>query len=335
MSTNSLNPKILVVGGAGYIGSHTNLALLEAGFETVVFDDLSGSTKPFVPSESEFFKGNILNPKDLKQVFEIHDFAAVIHFAGKLEVGESVTDPAKYYEHNIIGTLNLLAQMQKSKVNKLVFSSTAAIFGLPESVPIKEGDSTNPINPYGNSKLMVEQILSDYAKSYDLSSISLRYFNASGADKALRTGESRFRETHLIPVLLKSILSNQKFTVFGKDYQTPDGTCIRDYVHVTDLAKAHVLALQKCLETNQAVCEKINLGTKTGYSVKQILDSAEKVTNQKVNLEFGPRRLGDPDILVADNTKSKEYLGWEPTNSSLENIIATAWEWELKLEGMK
>ncbi len=322
-------PKILVTGGAGYIGSQTVLALLDYGFEVVVFDSLEKSHAVVLPLEVELVQGNLLSLADLRSIFTKHVFSAVIHFAAYIEVGESQKDPSKYYQNNVAGTLNLLQVMSEAGLKKIVFSSTAAVYGFPKSVPIDELEPKQPINVYGRSKAINEDIITDFCQAYDFSAIFLRYFNACGADPLGRTGENHNPETHLIPSILYTLLGKRyKFTIFGTDYDTPDGTCIRDYVHTTDLATAHVLAGQKLLDgtIKPGQAEAINLGTSQGYSIMQIVEEIEKITSRKVPLEYGERRSGDPDKLVAGNQKAKRFLGWQP-QSDLTNIIQTAWQW--------
>ncbi|GAB4147308.1 MAG: UDP-glucose 4-epimerase GalE [Patescibacteria group bacterium] len=321
--------KVLIVGGAGYIGSQTNLHLLEQGLETVVFDNLVYGHIESVPENCTFIEGDLLNPQGLIQAIQQNDIEAVVHFAAYAYVGESVEKPSKYYRNNVVGTLNLLDAMLETGVNKLIFSSTCATFGIPNQVPITEQTPQNPINPYGRTKLMVEQILMDYAQAYGLSSIALRYFNACGADPQGRTGEMHDPETHLIPLILDVAAGKRdSIKVFGTDYNTPDGTCIRDYIHTCDLASAHYLALKK-LESSVAetICERVNLGTGRGYSVNEIIETCKKVTGQNIKIEYVERRPGDPDELIADNQKATNYLGWKPVNSELDNIIQTAWNW--------
>lgn len=322
-------PKILVTGGCGYIGSQTVLSLIDEGFEVVVLDSLEKSNSKSIPSEAVLEKTYLLSLSGLRKVFDKHRFAAVIHFAAYIEVGESQKKPIEYYENNLIGTFNLLRVMNENRVKKIVFSSTAAVYGLPETVPIDETFPKQPINVYGRTKAMMEDIMTDFCTSYGFSAIYLRYFNACGADPLGRTGENHNPETHLIPSILYTLLGKrEKFTVFGTDYNTPDGTCIRDYIHTTDLANAHVLAVKRLLrpEAESGKWETINLGTGQGYSVKEIIEKIEVITGHKVPLEYGQRRPGDPDRLVAGNQKAQKLLGWQP-KSDLTQIIQTAWQW--------
>ena len=328
---------ILVTGGAGYIGSHCVLALLNKGLDVVVFDSLETghietvTTLKNVDSAGkvvDFIKGDLKNLDDIESVFERYDIEAVIHFAALSLVGESVKEPQKYYYNNVYGTLNLLNAMLSHNVKKIVFSSTAATYGEPEYTPIDENHSQNPINPYGNTKLMVEKIMDDYSKAYDLKSVRLRYFNVAGADSQARVGEWHEPETHLIPNILKSTLGSGKtFELYGEDYPTKDGTCVRDYINVEDLAQAHILALEYL--NNGGDTNYFNLGTKQGDTVKEVFTACEKVTEQKIPVNMMPRRAGDPASLVADNTKAKTVLGWIPKNT-LEDSIKTAYSWVLK-----
>lgn len=328
---------ILVTGGAGYIGSHCVLALLNKGLDVVIFDSLETghietvTTLKNVDSAGkvvDFIKGDLKNLDDIESVFEKYDIEAVIHFAALSLVGESVKEPQKYYYNNVYGTLNLLNAMLSHNVKKIVFSSTAATYGEPEYTPIDENHPQNPINPYGNTKLMVEKIMDDYSKAYDLKSVRLRYFNVAGADSQARVGEWHEPETHLIPNILKSTLGSGKtFELYGEDYPTKDGTCVRDYINVEDLAQAHILALEYL--NNGGDTNYFNLGTKQGDTVKEVFTVCEKVTEQKIPVNMMPRRAGDPASLVADNTKAKTVLGWIPKNS-LEDSIKTAYSWVLK-----
>ena len=326
-----MSQTVLVTGGAGYIGSQTNLALLEAGYKTIVFDNLVYGHQSVVPVESEFFLGDLNNPDSLEEVFSKYKIDAVVHFAAYAYVGESVENPAKYYQNNVVGTLNLLNAMKKHGVNKIVFSSTCAIYGEIKEIPVSESKSADPISPYGKSKWMVEQILDDFSQAYDLNAIKLRYFNACGADKELRTGEWHDPETHLIPIVLEVAAGKREIlSVFGDDYDTPDKTCIRDYIHTMDLASGHVKALQKLFVATEKICEGVNLATGKGYSILEIVDAARKTTGKEIKIEFKPRRAGDPAKIVADNAKAKAYLGWDSEFSDIDFIMQTAWDWMLK-----
>ncbi len=318
---------ILVFGGAGYIGSHTVKHLLNNGYQCVVADNLIYGHRAAVDSRAEFVHADLLNPVSLRELFKNRKIDAVIHFAAFTYVGESVTDPQKYYINNVIGTANLLNAMLENDVKKIVFSSTCATYGEPQYTPIDEKHPQNPINPYGRTKLMIEQIFADYEKAYGLKHIALRYFNAAGCSSDGSIGESHTPETHLIPLVLKAITGERdKIKVFGTDYDTPDGTCIRDYIHVEDLAQAHRLAVEKL--DSYSGC--LNLGTGLGTSVKQIIDAAEKVSGRKCPVEYAPRRPGDPAKLFADNRKAQEILGWKPQYTDIEDIIRTAWNWETR-----
>ena len=317
---------ILVFGGAGYIGSHTVKHLLDNGYECVVADNLIYGHKEAVDKRAEFVHADLLNPISIREVFKGRKIDAVIHFAAFTYVGESVNDPQKYYINNVVGTTNLLNVMLENGVKKIVFSSTCATYGEPQYTPIDEKHPQNPINPYGRTKLMIEQIFADYERAYGLKHIALRYFNAAGCSQDGSIGESHTPETHLIPLVLKAIKGEkEKISVFGTDYDTPDGTCIRDYIHVEDLALAHRLAVEKLDEYSGC----LNLGTGVGTSVKEIIDAAEKVSGKKCPVEYGPRRAGDPAKLYADNQKVKKILGWQPRYTNIEDIIRTAWNWEI------
>lgn len=327
---------ILVTGGAGYIGSHCVLALLDKGYDVVVFDNLSTGHIETIDNIKQygnvsFYQGDLLNLDDLNNVFKNNAIDFVIHFAAFSQVGESVKNPRKYYRNNVCGTINLLDTMLDYNVNKIVFSSTAATYGEPIYTPIDEKHPQTPINPYGQTKLMIEKIMDDYDKAYTLKSVRLRYFNVAGADSQNRVGEWHEPETHLIPNILKSVFDSTKtFKMFGTDYDTPDGTCVRDYINVEDLAQAHILALEYL--KNGGNTNYFNLGTKNGNSVKEVFDICEKIINKKVNLDVCPRREGDPAILVADNSKAKDILNWNPV-MNLEHSVKTAYNWEKKLEG--
>ena len=325
---------ILVTGGAGYIGSHCVLALLAKGLDVVIFDNLkTGHIETVETLKQEgnvqFVKGDLKNLEDINSVFEKFQIDAVVHFAALSLVGESVKEPQKYYYNNVYGTLNLLNAMLSHDVKKIVFSSTAATYGEPEYIPIDEKHPQKPINPYGNSKLMVEKIMDDYSKAYDLRSVRLRYFNVAGADSKARVGEWHEPETHLIPNVLKSTFSAGKtFEMYGDDYPTKDGTCVRDYINVEDLVQAHILALEYL--KNGGETNYFNLGTKNGDTVKEVFSVCEKVTEKTIPVKMMPRREGDPASLIADNSKSKTILGWEPKYSLLESI-ESAYNWEEKI----
>lgn len=315
---------ILVMGGAGYIGSHTVKHLVENGYNVIVADNLSMGHREAVKTD-KFELADLMDKESLRGVFKKYPIDTVINFAGFIAVGESVENPAKYYQNNVVGTLNLLDIMLENNVKKIVFSSTAAVFGNPLYVPIDEKHITNPINPYGQTKLMIEKIFADYQRAYGLKYIAFRYFNASGCAVDGSIGESHNPETHLIPLVLKAIKGERaNIKIFGDDYETPDGTCIRDYIHVEDLAEAHRLAV----ENIDKFTGVLNLGTSNGTSVKEIIDIAENITGKKCPVVIEGRRAGDPAILSATSGKAKEILGWKP-KLTMEDIIKTAWNWEL------
>jgi UDP-arabinose 4-epimerase len=323
---------ILVTGGAGYIGSHTCKALKNAGFQPVVLDNLSNG-HAWAVQWGPIEVGDICDKDFLTSVMERYKPKAVIHFAGLIEVGESVTDPGSYYKANVTGTINLLNAMVEHKVDKIIFSSTAAVYGIPDlSSPVKEDCPKSPVNPYGNTKLMVENIIADFSKAHGLGYVLLRYFNAAGADTDGDVGESHEPESHLIPRLLQAAHGSVvKATINGDDYNTPDGSCVRDYIHVTDLASAHVLALAKL---NGDFCSEVyNLGYGRGYSVKEVLAAVNRITGVELQVTIGPRRDGDPPTLVADSAKAIAQLGWSHKHDSLDKIVATAWRWFLQQQG--
>ena len=320
--------KVLVTGGAGYIGSHMVRMLDELGHTTVTFDDLSAGFRDAVLG-GEFVQGSLRDMDALNALFGAHQFDAVMHFAGSIAVGESVRDPAKYYQNNLTGTLNLFDVMRAHGVNKLVFSSTAAIFGVPQYVPIDEAHLQAPINPYGMTKWVTERILHDYDAAYGMRSVALRYFNAAGAAPDAVLGERHDPETHLIPLALRAATGElPTLTVFGTDYDTPDGTCIRDYIHIVDLCDAHVLALQHLISGGES--RAYNLGNGQGYSVKEVIQVAELISGKQVPVQYGPRRAGESPRLVADASKIRQELGWSPRFDALEQIVAHAWQWEIK-----
>jgi len=320
--------KILVTGGAGYIGSHTVHELLKQGYETVILDNFSSGKRELVPG-GEVIEGDLRDLAFLESIFRAHEFQGVIHFAALTQVGESYTDPQKYYGHNVTTSLNLLHAILKANVKLFIFSSSAAVYGIPSRIPIPESHPLSPMNPYGWTKFFVEKILLDYERAYGLKFVSLRYFNAAGADPEGRFGEMHEPETHLIPNILLFLLGKKEdFNIFGNNYSTPDGTAIRDYIHVTDLAKAHVSALQKLPAFKKS--EFINLGTNKGYSVMEVVRKVEHVTGQKVSFHMKPKRKGDVDVLLASNRKAKKLIEWELIYSDLDTIIETAWNWHSK-----
>lgn len=321
--------KILIVGGAGYIGSHMVKQLCRAGASVVVLDDFSTGYREALGDYSELVVGSVDDAGLLSRLFEKHRFDAVMHFASFIQVGESVVDPAKYYSNNVMATLILLEAMCQAGINLFIFSSTAAVYGDPEYIPIDEDHPKNPINPYGRSKWMVEQILEDYDSAYAIKSVCLRYFNAAGADPEGELGERHMPETHLIPLVLQVASGRREaISVFGSDYDTPDGTCIRDYIHVSDLCEAHALALEYLLAGGGS--SRFNLGNGHGFSVQEVIDTARRVTGRDIAVRYEERRPGDPARLVADSRKAREVLKWAPKRAELETIIADAWAWEQK-----
>ena len=316
--------RTLVVGGAGYIGSHTAWLLQRRGHEVWVYDNLSEGHQAAAPPDT-LIVGDLMEREKLEKTFSQHNIEAVIHFAASCYVGVSVTDPAPYYRNNIVGTLSLLDAMRSARVEKIVFSSTCATYGIPEVVPITEAEKQEPINPYGFTKLAIEHALADYAHAYGLQYAALRYFNASGASDEYPIGEDHDPETHLIPLVLQVALGQRdSIKIFGDDYPTPDGTCIRDYIHVDDLATAHVAALEKLTAGSQL---KLNLGTGQGASVKEVIEASRRITGHGIPAEVVPRRQGDPPQLVADPTLAKQTLGWQPNYADIESIVASAWKW--------
>jgi UDP-glucose 4-epimerase len=317
---------ILVVGGAGYIGSHMVKLLGASGHDVITFDNLSKGYRDAVVA-GELVEGDLANPEQLDGLFQAAKIHAVMHFASFIEVGESVIEPAKYYQNNFFNTKNLLDAMVRHGVSHFIFSSTAAIFGEPRYTPIDEAHPRQPINPYGKSKLMVEQMLEDYDRAYGLKSVCLRYFNAAGADPEGELGERHNPETHLIPLVLQAASGRRDaISVFGDDYATPDGTCVRDYIHVQDLSAAHLLALDHLERKGNS--DRFNLGNGQGFSVKQVIDTACAVTGRDIQVHLEARREGDPAVLVADATRARNELGWNPGLSKLDEIIGSAWHWE-------
>ncbi|WP_375469867.1 UDP-glucose 4-epimerase GalE [uncultured Nostoc sp.] len=324
-------PTILVTGGAGYIGSHTVLALKQAGYNVVILDNLVYGHRDLVEKvlQVELIVGDTGDRALLDHLFKTRDIAAVMHFSAYAYVGESVTDPAKYYRNNVVGTLTLLEAMLTASVKKFVFSSTCATYGVPEFVPIPETHPQNPINPYGATKLMVERILSDFDVAYGFQSVRFRYFNAAGANPSGLLGEDHNPETHLIPLVLMTALGKREsISIFGTDYPTPDGTCIRDYIHVNDLADAHILGLEYLLKGGDS--EVFNLGNGSGFSVREVIAAAEQVTGISIPVEERDRRPGDPPILIGTSEKARTILGWQPQYLSIKDIVAHAWQWHQK-----
>ena len=323
---------ILVVGGAGYIGSHMVKLLLAQGREVCTLDNLSTGFRDAVLG-GEFHQIDLADASAVDSLLASHRFDAVMHFASSIVVGESVKDPAKYYRNNVVNTLNLLEAMVRHKVGRFIFSSTAAIFGEPQRVPIDEDHPKQPVNPYGASKWMIERVLADFGHAYGLKSVCLRYFNACGADPEGRIGERHDPETHLIPLLLQ-VASGRRpnISVFGRDYPTPDGTCIRDYIHIEDLCTAHLLAVDHLVAGGDS--RAFNLGNGTGFSVQQVLETVRRVTGHPIPVNDGPRREGDPARLVADSARVRQAFGWTPRYADLDLIVRHAWAWEQKCAGM-
>lgn len=318
--------KVLVIGGAGYIGAHASKMLRSAGVSPVVYDSLVAGHRSFV-KWGKFVKGDVSDRRLLKAVFKAEKINAVLHFAAYASVGESVENPAKYYDNNLSGTLALLDAMRDSGVKTLVFSSSAAVYGEPIKVPISEGHPKNPVNPYGRTKFFIEEAVADYSRAYSMKFTCLRYFNAAGADPAGDIGESHYPETHLIPLVLCAASGGPAIKVYGGNYETPDGTCLRDYVHVTDLADAHYLALKRLWSGGDS--QNYNLGNGKAHSVLQVIDAAEKHTGKRIPFVMAPRRVGDPAVLVASSVLAKRDLRWRPRLSVLDRIISTAWSWHM------
>ncbi|TYQ16277.1 UNVERIFIED_CONTAM: UDP-glucose 4-epimerase [Acetivibrio alkalicellulosi] len=316
---------VLVTGGAGYIGSHTVAELIDKNEEVIVVDNLEKGHREAVIG-GKLIVGDLRDSEFIKDVFNKNSIEAVIHFAAYIEVGESVGNPLKYYNNNVIATLNLLTAMKEAGVNKIVFSSTAATYGEPENIPILETDKTLPTNPYGETKLTVEKALNWCDKAYGTKYAVLRYFNACGAHKSGKIGEDHNPESHLIPLIIQVAMGKRDYiSIFGNDYNTPDGTCVRDYIHVSDLAQAHCLALEKLRRGNDS--QTYNLGNGKGFSVREVIDVVRKVTGCKIEAVDAPRRPGDPAVLVASSEKIKNELGWAPEAADLEMIVESAWNW--------
>jgi UDP-glucose 4-epimerase len=316
---------ILVTGGAGYIGSFTVDKLVEKGFNVVVVDNLSSGNRRNMNEKAEFRELDILDKEALEKVFSEFNIDAVVHFAGKIEVEESMYDPKKYFDNNILGGLNILEAMIKNNVKNIVFSSSAAVYGIPNKKKVSEEAEKKPINFYGQTKLWFEELLEWYDKIHEIKSVCLRYFNAAGAAIDGSKGEIRKKETHVIPILFDKIQQQQPFSIFGDDYPTRDGTCVRDYIHVLDLADAHIRALSYLEENNQS--NIFNVGTSEGISVKELVEQAQKITGQTTQIQIAPRRPGDPPFLVADNTKITQILNWRPRYSDVSTILESAWKW--------
>lgn len=332
--TTMAKATVLVTGGAGYIGSHAVLALKQAGYNVVVFDNLSYGHRELVDSilKVELIEGDTSDRALLDQVFRDRQIDAVMHFAAFTYVGESVSDPGKYYNNNVMGTLSLIEAAVAANIDKFIFSSTCATYGIPNQVPIPEDHPQNPINPYGTSKLMVEQILNDFDVSHNLRSVCFRYFNAAGADPEGRLGEDHNPETHLIPLVLYAAMGKRDaISIFGTDYDTPDGTCVRDYIHVSDLADAHVLGLDYLLKGGEST--QFNLGNGNGFSVKEVIETAKQITGREFNVKLADRRPGDTPTLVGTAERAINILGWQPKYADINSIIAHAWQWHQKRHG--
>lgn len=318
--------KVLVTGGAGYIGSHTVRALLAQGHDVTVLDNLSRGHRAAVPPEVAFIQEDIHHSKALQQIMLDRGIEGVVHFAAHSQVGESMENPAIYYDNNIVGSYHLLEAVRQAGVKYFVFSSTAAVYGEPEKYPITEDMPWHPTNVYGQTKLMIEHMLAQYSRAYGLRYVALRYFNAAGADQSGHIGEDHTPETHLIPLILQTALGQRRcIKIFGTDYPTPDGTCIRDYIHVTDLADAHCRVLAYLAQGGES--SYFNLGSQKGFSVREIIEAAKKVTGQDFAVEEAPRRAGDPAVLIAGSEKMRHVTGWTPQFSQVEQIIADAWRW--------
>lgn len=316
--------RVLVTGGAGYVGSHACKALEAAGYEPVVFDNLRTGHR-WAVQWGPFVHGDICDTNAVRRAIKDYEINAVMHFAALAYVGESVEKPALYYRNNVGGLVSILEAMTETGVGKIIFSSTCAVYGIPPKVPITEDVPCAPINPYGHSKLMCEQVLADHAAAHNIGSVALRYFNAAGADEDGELGEAHNPETHLIPLVLEVAAGQrEKIDIFGDNYPTPDGTCIRDYIHVADLAAAHIAALKQCKPGH---AEKYNLGTGAGFSVREIIEAAEKVSGRNINVEVADRRPGDPPALVADPALARSTLLWDCKQSELETLIGSAWRW--------
>ena len=321
-------PSILVTGGAGYIGSHTVLALKQAGYEVVILDNLVYGHRDLVEQvlRVELIEGDTSDRLLLDNLFQSRNFAAVMHFSAYAYVGESVTDPAKYYRNNVLGTLTLLESMLAASIKNFVFSSTCATYGVPNFIPITEDHPQNPINPYGATKLMVERILTDFDVAYNFKSVRFRYFNAAGANPEGLLGEDHNPETHLIPLVLQTALGQREaISIFGTDYPTPDGTCIRDYIHVNDLADAHILGLEYLLNGGES--EVFNLGNGNGFSVREVIAAAEDVTGMVISVQECDRRIGDPPALIGTSEKARKILNWQPQYPGIKDIVSHAWQW--------
>ncbi len=321
--------KILVTGGAGYIGSFMSKRLLEREDEVIVVDSLERGYKEAVDPRTKLYVGNLLDREFISKIFSENKFDAVIHFAGYISMGESMENPYIYFQNNAFASLNVMEEMVKTKTNYLIFSSSAGVYGNPIKLPIQEDHPKNPENPYGESKLMVEKLMAWYQKTHGINSVALRYFNASGASLDGKLGENHNPESHIIPNIIKAILNKEKFKLYGTDYNTKDGTCVRDYIHVIDLVEAHVLALEKLIKDKGMFV--YNVGTGNGYSNKEVVETVKRISGESFQVDEIARRPGDADTLIADASKIKAELGFDPKYSDLEMIVKTAWEWHKKL----
>jgi UDP-glucose 4-epimerase len=330
MNTNEF---ILIVGGAGYIGSHVNRKLVELGYKTLILDNLSAGHFETIQKDQQFVLADLKNIDSLKLVFEKYNIIAVMHFGAVLDVGESVQKPEKYFYNNVVNSLNLLHVMREFEVKHFIFSSTAAVYGNPQYIPIDEKHPLLPLNPYGKTKHHIEEVLSSYSDAYNFKFVALRYFNAAGASLDSSIGENHNPETHLIPLVLDTAIGKrERINIYGGEHDTKDGTAIRDYIHVEDLATAHILSLQYLLKGGKS--EIFNVGNEVGYSVKEVIDIARKVTNMKISSKVVEPRAGDASVLIADSSKIKEILNWKPEHSDIETIISTAWNWHKKLNSL-
>lgn len=323
-----MNKVVLVIGGAGYIGSHTSWLLAQQGFRVVILDALVHQQSVHLPWAT-FIQGDFGDQQLLKKIFLEYAIDTVMHFAAFIEVGESVIDPAKYYNNNVIKTIQLLDVMREYGVSKLIFSSSCAVYGNPVRLPLDEEHPTNPVSPYGRTKLMIEYALHDYAVAYGLRYVALRYFNAAGGLTEQGLGECHKPESHIIPIMLAAARNNKPFNIFGTDYNTSDGTCVRDYIHVLDIARAHVQASEYLNAGGQS--QILNLGTGVGYSVKELVAYAQEVSGTQIQINYGPRRPGDAQTLVADATKVTKLLGWQPQHSDMGEIMRSAQEWQVNV----
>lgn len=321
-----VNMNILVTGGAGYIGSHTVKELLANGYKPIVLDNLSDGHRQAVHQKAKFIKGDLKNQKLVEKILKTEKVEAVMHFAGFIQVSESVSNPLKYYKNNLYNGINLLEAMKNAGVVYIIFSSSAGVYGQPEKMPIREDDPKNPINTYGRTKLMFEYVLKSYDEAFAIKSTALRYFNAAGASSMGKIGEYHHPETHIIPLIIQTALGQQEeFKIFGTDYKTADGTCIRDYIHVEDIARAHLQALRYLRQKNQS--DIFNIGIGKGFSNLELVNAVKKVSGVDFKVSYGSRREGDPDELVADSSYARRLLNWQPKYATIESIIETAWKW--------